>query len=240
MAARLRRSGIEVTLSHVGRDAARDAPLHAKALLADGALFFDDRNWGVHDFIVADNDRADAANVRAVFDARAFAQDGDVAMTKRAALQTEAGALRSATLHDDAIVETESFGRRNPVYAALDELAKAGASPRLLVSKREARGRAEREALDRLSRDGVRVRVCNDSEKFAIVAGSAWIGSANASPDFGSPDTIDWGVKTHEAGIVAAARHRAEINWRSAQPFRPGKESLHTRRMMRTGDSHEA
>ena len=50
------------------------------------------------------------------------------------------------------------------------------------IAQRELRGNErEAEVLDRLTNDGVRVRVCKDSEKLAVAGGGAWLGSANST-----------------------------------------------------------
>jgi hypothetical protein len=218
----LTRAGIDAQLARVGPRAADEAPVHAKAIVADDRLFLDDRNWGDNDFVVCDRDPAAA---RAVLDA----MDGDAhaggcpsfAIEKRDALAREADLLQSAKPGDRVIVESESFGYDNPVYAALDALGKSGASPRLLVSSREAASNSrERKALERLVRDGVAVRLCRDSEKFALAGERAWLGSANASPAFGTPDMIDWGLCTDDPATVAAARAAVEARWNSAKPLK--------------------
>jgi hypothetical protein len=219
----LARFGIDARLAHADPAGANEAPVHAKAVVADGCLFLDDRNWGADDFIVADGD-ADA--VRSVIDAvdgnaPYDSADSAFAIGKRGALAREAELLRRAHIGDDVIVESESFGYGNPVYAALDELGKRGVAPRLLVSAREAatNGREAR-ALARLASDGVAVRVTRGTEKFALVDDRAWIGSANASPACGNPDMIDWGLCTGDSPTVAAARQRVEARWATARERR--------------------
>jgi phosphatidylserine/phosphatidylglycerophosphate/cardiolipin synthase-like enzyme len=218
----LARCGVDARLAHTGADSAQQAPLHAKAVVADGRLFLDDRNWGRSDFVVCDGDRGDVRAVRDALeeDAPSIRRPA-FAFAKRDALASEARLLCSAQADDDVIVESESFGNDNPVYAALEALAKGGATPRLLVSSREAASnRREQNALERLSRDGVAVRLCPDSEKFALAGRRAWIGSANASPAFGHPDMIDWGLRTDDRTIVAAARDRVEARWNAASPLK--------------------
>ena len=186
---------------------AGEAPVHAKALVADGRLFLDNRNFGSDDFILKDDRRADVASVLDAFSGNAHDDPhAAFAIEKGDALEREADLLRAARPGDDVIVESETFGY-GAVYSALDALGKAGAAPRLLVSDREARPRTrERKALEHLAADGVRVRLCRDSEKFALADNRAWIGSANASPAFGHPPVIDWGIRTADRAIVAAAR----------------------------------
>jgi hypothetical protein len=139
------------------------------------------------------------------------------ATTKRNALAAEAALLATASRADRVLVESESFGAGNPVYSALDALARRGAAPRLLVGARVlARNHRERATLERLQRDGVDVRVCKDSEKFALAGDRAWVGSANASFDGGRDDMTDWGLATANRSVVSAARARLEARWQNA------------------------
>ena len=87
------------------------------------------------------------------------------------------------------------------------------------MSREVASNARERKALERLAGDGVAVCLCRDSEKFALAGRRAWIGSANASPDFGTPDMLDWGVCTDDPTVVAAARAAVEARWNAAKPF---------------------
>ncbi|MEO6835067.1 MAG: hypothetical protein ABI231_04065 [Candidatus Tumulicola sp.] len=217
----LARAGVRAELARTGPGGADKAPVHAKAIVADARVFLDDRNWGPEDLVVCDRDPADVAAVRGAMDGGVRAGGSpSFALEKRAALAREAELLSSASPDADVVVESESFGSGNPVYGALDALGKSGVNPRLLVSSRDANVR-ERRALARLARDGVRVRITRDTEKFAVVDARAWVGSANASPAFAHPDMIDWGLCTQDPAIVAAARDRAETRWNAAKPFRP-------------------
>jgi hypothetical protein len=195
-------------------------PLHAKALLTDGRLFLDDRNFGASDFVIRDSDPSAARAVREIFSGDEPAPNSpSFSIEKRDALAREAALLRAAGPDSDVVVESESFGY-GPVCSALDGLAKLGVPVRLLVSSREAAaGGRERMALERLANDGVAVRVCKDSEKYALVGRRAWLGSANASPAFGGP-MIDWGLCTNDRATVAAARERVEARWSTARPFK--------------------
>ena len=215
IAAELTRCGAEVQLAQA-TTAASDAPVHAKALVAGECVYLDDRNFGDGDFIVADGDARDARNTWAAIDGCAPADSTDAAFAihKRAALAREAALLRATQPGVDVIVESESFGYSNPVYSALDALAKNGRTPRLLVSSREARNAREAKALAHLAVDGVAIRLTRSTEKFALAGDRAWIGSANASPAFGDPDMLDWGLCTSDRATVAAARERVEARWR--------------------------
>jgi len=187
-----------------GVDAHLADPVHAKTIVADGTIYLDDKNWGARDLVL----RADAADA------------ASIPMIKHEALAAEAQLLRSAG-DADAVVESESFGCCNAVYSALKGLARAGAAPRLLVSKDDLRGNAsERRALDDLVRAGVRVRVCENSEKLAVAADRAWIGSANATIAAGPTDLPDWGFCTGDPAIVRALHDRIEGVWAGAKEFR--------------------
>jgi len=200
LAAELRSFGVRVKLEH---------PLHAKELRVDGERYLDGKNWHDGDVVLRDGDAAaDAATI---------------SESKSAALAAEGDLLRETSAADDVVVESESFGCCNPVYAALQRLARTGLAPRLLVSAADLhKGNREWNALERLASDGVRVRVCNDSEKLAAAGNRAWLGSANASCAFGTYDMIDWGLTTNDATIARAARARLEATWRGARDFRPG------------------
>ncbi|HEY1655542.1 MAG TPA: hypothetical protein VGF86_10535 [Candidatus Tumulicola sp.] len=214
---RLTRSGADAQLVHAGAATPR-APLHAKTLVADGRTFLDDRNFGPDDFIVSDSRPADGRALHAVLSGESGAPRPSFAIDKPTAIAREAALLR-ADGSGDAIVESETFGG-GPVARALDALARRGGSPRLLVSSREAGPRTrERKTLERLAADGVRIRLCRDSEKFALAGERAWIGSANPSAAFGVPSTVDWGLCTRDRAIVAAARERIESRWAASRPL---------------------
>jgi hypothetical protein len=220
VAGELGRCGVDARLARADPARPVGPAVHAKAIVTDGRLFLDDRNWSDADLIVSDDD---ANAVSAVADAvaggaPADAADSAVVLEKRDALAREAALLRDAVGGDGVIVESESFSDRNPVYAALDELALRGLRPRLLVCAREVESnQREQKALARLERDGVAVRLDRGTEKCALVGSRAWLGSANASPAFGHPDMLDWGACTTDASIVTAARERAESRWSTAK-----------------------
>ncbi len=197
VAGELRAAGATASLCH---------PLHAKAIAADGALYLDEKNWRDGDLVLRANDPADA---RAI--------PGE----KREALDLEARLLESARAGDGTIVESETFGSSNVVFAALRDLAAEGESPRLLVSERELReDPRERSALQKLAAQGVHVRACRDSEKLAAVGDRAWLGSANATSPYGRGAMTDWGCTTADATIVTAVRDRLETAWQNAKPLR--------------------
>ncbi|HVN70111.1 MAG TPA: hypothetical protein VMU38_10745 [Candidatus Binatia bacterium] len=193
VAAELRAAGASATLRHGA---------HAKEIQADGALFLDEKNWHLGDLVL----RADAAGA------------ASIATTKDDALDREARLLRASRAGDGVIVESESFGCGNPAWSALRALGRAGARPRLLVSERDLRGSGrERAVLSSLARDGVRVRVCKDSEKLAACGDRAWLGSANATVAFGRWNMTDWGLCTDDATIARAVRDRLEDAWLRAR-----------------------
>ena len=193
-------------LRAAGAQAELQVGLHSKDIVVDGTLYLDGKNWHGDDLVLRDND----------------ATGGELAATKYDALEDEERLLRTARATDGVIVESESFGCCNGVYSALRALGQSGAGPRLLVSERELRGnQRERRALNELERDGVRVRVCRDSEKLAVSGGSAWLGSANATVAFGKWNMIDWGATTSNSAITGAVRARLESAWRGAKNFKP-------------------
>ncbi len=192
VAAQLRAAGAEAILGH---------PLHAKEIEVDGTLYLDEKNWGTDDIVLRDDNAAEASSIPT---------------TKREALAQEARLLDHAEAPDDVLVESESFGSGNAAYFALKSLGLAGEAPRLLVSERDLRNNdRERHILESLGRDGVRVRICSDSEKLAVAGDRAWLGSANAT--YGSDDMTDWGLCTANAEIVDAVRTRLEAEWKAAR-----------------------
>jgi phosphatidylserine/phosphatidylglycerophosphate/cardiolipin synthase-like enzyme len=217
--AQLRAAGVDAALVHPDQHAS-DAMLHCKAALVDGKLFLDDRNWPDDgaDTIVRDDFARDAAIVSDAVGGREDAPTPFFAVAKREALASEARLLNEARGGDDVIIESESFGANNRVYAALDALGRAGAHVRLLVSSRDMRGNPnERGALEKLSADGVSVRVVDADEKLAVVKGSrGWIGSANATAAFDHPDQLDWGARTDALSILAHLRSTFDARWQSA------------------------
>jgi hypothetical protein len=193
-------------LRAAGADAQLGDPVHAKVITADGTFYFDDKNWGTRDLVLREDDPAVAASIPLV---------------KHEALAAEARLLRDARAGDGVIVASESFGRFNAVYSALDELGRRGGAPRLIVGNRELRGNArERDALATLARDGVCIRIADDSEKLAVAGDRAWIGSANATVAFGRADLPDWGVCTDDPTIARAIADRVESEWTHAKVFR--------------------
>lgn len=216
LVAELARCGADARLTASGDSGS----LHAKVVIADGRLFLDDRNFGVCDFVVRDDASSDVgAFRRAAAGAAPARSNAGVAFDKPGALAREAALIAGASDPDGVVVETETFGW-GEVDRALQTLAAQGGSPRLLASSRQARHTRERAALEKLARAGVRVRLTRDSEKFAVVADAAWIGSANASPAFGTPPAADWGAITRSRAIVAEARRRVEAAWSSGKPLR--------------------
>lgn len=197
LVAQLRGAGADAQLRH---------PLHAKAIAVDSLLYLDDRNWSPRDLVLRDDDLADGASIPAI---------------KHEALAAEAELLRGARAADGIVVESESFGCCNAVYSALAELGRAGASPRLLICANELHNNGrERKTLDHLACDGVRIRICKDSDKLAVAGDRAWCGSANATVAFGESDMPDWGVCTREHAIVNAVRERIETQWAKARDFK--------------------
>jgi hypothetical protein len=136
-----------------GVDATLQSGLHAKEVRVDGTLYLDGKNWHKDDLVLRDADPADAS----------------ISATKFDALDMEARLLRGAAAGDRVLVESESFGCCNAVYGALAKLGLSGAAPRLLVNEGDLRRNArEQRALERLVNDGVRVRICEQTE-FVVI-----------------------------------------------------------------------
>jgi len=204
VAAQLRSFGVDVSLK-------RD--VHSKTVTVDGTTFFDGSNWRRDDVIL----RGDAHDAAAV------------ASLKSAALHAEGAMLENACSEHRrrAIVETETFDRSNVVSKALREMAVDGLSPRLLVNGDALRRNArELACLKEMVAEGVEVRVCSDTGKFALTGDHAWLGSANATAAFPGGDMTDWGVVTDDPAIVAAVRDRLEARWASAKEWMPQESPL--------------
>ncbi len=177
-------------------------PLHAKIASVDGKLFLDDVNFG---------SPAKSTVLR---------DDGarNIAFCKSDALKREAAMLLRAHRDGDVAVESEAAGNGNCVYSALARLGRAGLHPRLLL-QRGVLTDAERRAMQCLEKDGVDVRTCDASEKFALAEGRAWIGSANATSPYFDGDQLDWGADTRGRAIQQTLRERFEQRWQSASPL---------------------
>jgi hypothetical protein len=212
--AALRSNGADAALSDPG-----GPPLHLKAVVADGTLFLDDRNWPGDggDTILATSDEEEVAAVRSAL-AGGPPSAGPLATGKGKALALEA-ALIAAGPGDAIECESESFGPGR-ICAALRRRAEAGAHVRLVVAARDLRGgegARERSALRDLQAAGVAIRLGGGGEKLALAGERAWVGSANATG--GMPETIDWGLETSAPGLVAALHDRFERDWSAGRPF---------------------
>jgi phosphatidylserine/phosphatidylglycerophosphate/cardiolipin synthase-like enzyme len=204
---RIENARLVAELRETGVDATLVDGTHAKEIEVDGTLYLDEKNWRNDDIVLRDDDAAEAASIPE---------------TKREALAREAQLLGQAKTGDQVVVESESFGSGNSTYRALKQLGRAGAAPRLLVSKRVLSGNwRERRILDDLLGDGVRVRVCQDSAKLGLAGNRAWLGSANATVTFAGDDMTDWGLCTADPEIVSAVRNRLEVEWKTAKELKP-------------------
>ena len=218
----LRAAGADAKL--VDESASSGAALHAKMLVTDDALYLDDRNWAGdgEETVVRDTFPQDRSMAQTAIAGDAGPPSPFFATRKHDALASEARLLRSARSDEDVIVESESFGAYNAAYYALDDLARDGGKPRVLVAGRELKSNAkELASLQTLVRDGASVRVTTADEKFTIAGARGWIGSANLSAAFDRPDQIDWSVRTDDPGIVAHERAAFETRWQNAQPLSP-------------------
>jgi hypothetical protein len=239
-AAALRARGVEAALSGAG-----EPPLHMKALIADGTLFLDDRNWpgDGRDTILATSDPADIAAVRSALAGVASEgqppsragvpssgeprpapgpaeEAGALATAKGRALELEAGTIAGvpedpAASGDRVECESESFGPGR-ICAALRRRAEAGAQVRLLVGAGKI-GAGEVLALRGLAAAGAEIRFGERAEKLALAGGRGWVGSANATS--ASPATLDWGYTTGSPALLAALRDRFDEGWSAGHPF---------------------
>jgi len=229
------RSAIEAVRGaggHADLVAPRD-PLHLKAVVVDGrTAFLDDRNWSDAgpQTIVRDDEPADVAVVQAAL-ARRPAGNAHLQTVKPRSLGLERAVIAAAG-SAPLDVESESFGV-GPIYDELVLRAAAKAPTRLLIAERElteAQARAARpgarlpselRALDRLCADGIDVRVTPAAEKMAVGPSRAWLGSSNATRDWGSTATqLDWGMGVPPA-FIEPLRERFARTWAGAVPYVP-------------------
>jgi phosphatidylserine/phosphatidylglycerophosphate/cardiolipin synthase-like enzyme len=211
-AAVLRAAGARVHVAACG-----ERPVHMKAAIVDGTAYLDDRNWTEGgDAILRTRDPKVVSAVASALDGRPGAP-GNLATLKGRALQLEAAAIDRG--RGSAVVcESESFSA-SAVSSALRRRALGGASVRLLVSARDLRDNPrEAAALRALQAAGADVRVGGRNEKICVAGDRAWTGSANASG--GAPQTLDWGLATRRAPLVAALGARFERDWAASQPLR--------------------
>jgi hypothetical protein len=213
-------------LRSLGADAALASPggesLHLKAVIADGTLFLDDRNWPGEgrDTILATDDPSDLAAVRSALagePSNAGSAGAGLATVKARALELEADTIARAP-GDRVDCESESFGPGR-VCGALRRRAASGARVRLLVAARDL-GAGEWRALRGLEAAGAQVRLGDRGEKLALAGDRAWVGSANATS--ASPATLDWGYATSAARLVGALQARFEEGWSAGRPLDAG------------------
>jgi hypothetical protein len=206
-------------------------PLHLKgALVDDRVVYLDDRNWSDDgpQTILRDDDPNDVAIVRDAL-ARRPAGNEHLKTLKPDSLALERQTFERAG-ERPLDVETESFGI-GPIFGALEARAAAHRPTRLLVCDRElldAEQRARRSssapteirALERLVHDGVDVRVTPAGEKMAVSENGAWVGSTNATRDWGSSARqLDWGMTVADPAIAAALRARFQRTWETSLPY---------------------
>jgi hypothetical protein len=206
-------------------------PLHLKgALIDDRVTYLDDRNWSDDgpQTILRDDEPDDVAIVRDAL-ARRPAGNAHLRTVKPDSLALERSVFAQAG--DGSLdVQTESFGI-GPIFGALAARAAAHRPARLLVCDRELLGAQQRarrtgpppteiRALDRLVHDGVDVRVTPAGEKMAVSQNGAWVGSTNATRDWGSTARqLDWGMTIADPAIAAELRARFQRTWETSLPY---------------------
>ena len=195
----LREAGASVTLLPSAQ-----VPFHLKAAVCDGVAYLDDRNWPkAGDTVVADDDPADVALVRATLAGRGGADDA-LATRKDVALAREVALIDGARAAPVVLV-TESFGG-GAVSAALRRHAASGA-PTTLVVDRHRLSPSQRHLLDGLAADGVRVKTSAADEKLLLAGDAVWLGSANASSSYRERgDQTEWGIVSRDPALVARVR----------------------------------
>jgi hypothetical protein len=197
----LRRAGAQVSLLR-----RETTPFHLKAAVCDGVAYLDDRNWTQRgpEIVVADDDVHDVALVRDALAGRG-GSDAKLATTKYVAQQREVALIDSAP-HAPVIVETERVSD-SPLTVALRRHARGGAPTTLVLGPARDRSQREVDTIRRLSGDGVVIRCHGTNQKLALVGGTAWIGTANATATFGhGAGQLEWGLVTKNPTLVRAVR----------------------------------
>ncbi|MBC5803508.1 MAG: hypothetical protein GIX03_11050 [Candidatus Eremiobacteraeota bacterium] len=213
MVAELREHGVDAALTAPG-----DSSPHAKAATVDGIVWLDDRNFPRKgpDLIIRDDDPADARAAAAWLDGSVPHSDR-LTFTKSDALAQEAAAITAAP-PGEIDLSTEDIGTGNIELALRARLA-AGDHVRVLVDFDSCTSSSARSAIALLEKAGAEIRSRRALDKLTVTAGSAWIGSANASHDI--PRTAgqsDWGLVTTQADAVVALRQRFDAAWSGASP----------------------
>src|SRR5579885_388687 len=208
-------------LRRAGADARVHELTHLKAVLCDGTVYLDDRNFAAHGDQIVLRDRSRCA-ARAVADAvggRHHPALRNFWTSKAEALAAEGRMLDGAATARAVDVETESFSWNGPVYGKLKRLAQRGVRCRLIVDARMLRGNPkEARALARLQDAGVQVRAGNCDAKAAIVdAKTAWTGSSHCTSPYCDGVQSEWAVRTRLRAVVGALQSRFDAHWQSAK-----------------------
>jgi phosphatidylserine/phosphatidylglycerophosphate/cardiolipin synthase-like enzyme len=182
---------------------------HAKVAVVDDRVYFDDRNFTANES-------------ETILVARRGAASRDYIVTKAKALLAEARFIKNAAGHD-LLVSTESLGP-SPVLDALLERARSGDRVRVMYDGNTS-DRACAEAVAALRSAGAEVRPSHENHKIAVADGTAWIGSANASP--GAGEQREWGMVLQNDPAVRL-RDTLDYCWRTAKaPLDAAHSSLH-------------
>jgi hypothetical protein len=89
----------------------------------------------------------------------------------------------------------------------------------LIVAESEyAQRPSERGSLAALAASGVKVRLLNSDEEFAVTGSTVWIGSANATG--GAPNQIEFGVLLEDESIAYRIAAQFDREWTMATDLR--------------------
>ncbi|MGB8203491.1 MAG: phospholipase D-like domain-containing protein [Candidatus Baltobacteraceae bacterium] len=194
---------------------------HMKAVMLDGNLYLSDRNWAREpgeEIVLLDRIPGD----RTLIERAVLGETGnnDHLWTRKAdALAAEADML-SQSQSRRVQVESESFSGSSPIFEQLKNLAAMGDDVDLIVAESEYNRRpSERATLGSLAASGVKVRLLNSDEKFAVAGSAVWIGSANATG--GAPGQIDFGLVLRDESIAQELSGQFDREWQQARNVSP-------------------
>lgn len=176
--------------------------IHLKALVVDSGRFvgLDDQNFARHGTLVElDPSFALAVERAAVGDPH---DQMPLTLTKGRSLALEAALIDHA--QRSVVLESESFGGGNAVFEALKRASARHLRVIVIVADREAMSNfSERAALDELAKGGATVRMQHGTAKGTVIDGVVgWIGSSNATAQ--ADDQIDWGYASTDPNFVQA------------------------------------
>jgi hypothetical protein len=182
--------------AHGGHVRTTNYALHMKLLLTPTATIVTDTNFTTKGLYVRLNPTERAVALKAFDGSDGYV--GGFTTTKGRSLDVEAALLAEG--RSPIVLESESFGDNNPVYAALSAALDAHRTVDLIVNSNDAHDNAaEHAAIAALAGRGAHVVYSSESEKIAVNGDDCWTGSSNASP--GLETQVDWGLRLDDASV---------------------------------------